>query len=33
MLTVILEDIRAIDEWVDLGVSGDDMYQTQDVGR
>ncbi len=32
MLTVLLEDIRAIDEWIDLDVSGDDVYGKQDAG-
>ncbi len=32
MLAVLLEDIKAIDEWVDLDVSGDDVYGKQDQG-
>lgn len=30
MLSVLLEDIRAIDEWIDLDVSTDDVYQRQE---
>jgi len=29
MLSVLLEDIRAIDEWVDLDISLDDVYGKQ----
>jgi len=29
MLAVVLEDIRQIDEWVDLEISGDDVYSKQ----
>lgn len=29
MLAVVLEDIRQIDEWVDLDISGDDLYARQ----
>ena len=29
MLTVMLEDIKAIDEWVELDVSSDDVYGKQ----
>ena len=29
MLNVLLEDIRAIDEWVDLEIGGDEVYDKQ----
>lgn len=29
MLAVLLEDIKAIDEWVDLDLSSDDVYEKQ----
>ncbi len=28
MLTVLLEDVRLIDEWVELSVRGDDLYES-----
>jgi len=28
MLTVLLEDVRLIDEWVELSVKGDDLYES-----
>ncbi len=27
MVTVLLEDVRSIDEWVELSVSGDSLYE------
>ena len=27
MVTVVLEDVRSIDEWVELSVSGDSLYE------
>lgn len=32
MVTVLLEDVKAIDEWVDLDVSSDDVYGKQESG-
>ncbi|HEV8595588.1 MAG TPA: hypothetical protein VGR51_08680 [Thermoplasmata archaeon] len=32
MLAVLLEDINAIDEWVDLDVSSEDVYAQQEKG-
>lgn len=29
MITVLLEDIRAIDEWVDLELTAEDLYEKQ----
>jgi len=27
MVTVLLEDVRAIDEWMELDIAGDDLYE------
>jgi len=27
MVTVLLEDVRSIDEWIELGVTADAMYE------
>lgn len=30
MVTVLLEDVRAIDEWMELDVPGDDLYEEKE---